>query len=120
MDPSYESIYQKLWIAHMLHEASWDGTKYRVYLGDCVLAVLSPEDREHPAWFQYNTLQGRSPLFVDFLRTQLGITDDNAITLLQTWWDRWATERVQRFLASRIENHKIVAWPLPLPAGGPS
>ncbi len=107
----YEAIYQKLWLAHALYEASWDGKKYRLNPEEPVYAILNAADQQHPAWWQYSMLMGRSQEFFDFIQEKLGISSENTAAKVQEFWGRVATARMRNYVKTSVNNKKIVQWP---------
>lgn len=117
MESDYRPIYEKLWLAHEIYLASWDGSKYRMYAEDPVQYVLSAADRQTGAYAQYAWLGGRSPEFFAFIGAVLGITEANRDAVRATLWEQWATPAVRAFVRKSLETHKLLAWPLPVSEG---
>ncbi|AUW94079.1 MAG: hypothetical protein C7B44_06720 [Sulfobacillus thermosulfidooxidans] len=113
-DVTYDAIYQKLWLAHAIYDASWDGKKHRLGAEEPVYAVLTAADQQHPAWWQYSTLMGRSEEFFHFIEARLGVTPANYGEKLQDAWETVVTPRVANYVRTNITNNKIVRWPLPV------
>lgn len=112
MDTSYKDFYQKLWLARVAFDASWDGAKHRLHSEDPVYMIMTPEDHQHPAWLQYTLLQGRSTAFFAFIQAQLGIGETNMQDKLQEYWNVWATPRFRAYITTSLDNKKLVRWPL--------
>ncbi len=111
-DDTYDAIYQKLWLAHAIYRASWDGKKYRLGAEEPVYAVLSSQDQQHPAWWQYGTLMGRTDDFFSFIEARLGVTDANYEDKVQEVWEAVVTPRMANYVRTNITNNKIMHWPL--------
>ncbi len=111
VEASYRDIYEKLWLAHALYKASWDGKKYRLFSESPIDYLLTDEDRETSAWRQYDHLMGRSDEFWDFVAAELGVTPDNEPNQTASLWAKWQTPRLYRWVETQISSHKLLDWP---------
>lgn len=111
----YRNLYEKLWLAHALYEASWDGNKYRIFSESAVDHLVDDHDRMTPAWWQYARLQGRTAEFWEFVRHELDIPSEDSGAFLARLWEKWGTSPVQRWVASQVTSNKIPAWPAWIP-----
>ncbi len=108
---SFRDLYEKLWLAHQIFLASWDGSKYRLFSETPVDYLLTEADRATTAWYQYEYLLGRSELFWDYVREQLGIEPGAEDNMARQLWAKWRTPLLERYLTTQILSRKIVNVP---------
>lgn len=111
----YRNVYEKLWLAHAIYEASWDGAKYRLFSESAIDYVLDDADHDTAAWWQYARLQGRSQDFWEFLQRELDVPSSAQDAYLSDLWVKWATPKVRRWVATQVNSHKIIDWPAWIP-----
>lgn len=110
MDEQSYTVLKKLYVSHLIAEASWDGKKYRLNGEDPVPYAVTQEDRETPLWHQYTLLMGRSAEWMQWSEEQLGITDANRLDRTRELWQECATPRLVAYVTSNLERKRIVKW----------
>lgn len=73
------AVYEKLLLAHYLHLDTFDGSKFRRGMDECLDWLLDPGDRDTTAYLQYDLLHGRgSSDFIVYVKEKLGVAGDDA------------------------------------------
>jgi hypothetical protein len=111
MDAASRAVLEKLYLAHQVAQASWDGEKFRVYAEDPVYYLLDDADRQTLMWAMYHHLMGRSPAFVAWAEEELGITDANRQAVAADLWKRHRNARLVRFVAANRDRNRLPRWP---------